>query len=81
MTEVAYNSGSLNDDETMHAGYNGNAALDGTSDGQIFRYDYSFGDFAVALSAEIDDGDTDEDEVRPRYLGIDFRHQYRHRLR
>ena len=28
----------------------------GTFDGQILRYDYSFGDFGVALSAEIDDG-------------------------
>ena len=53
--------GSIADDHTAHAGYNGNAGLDGTYDGQIARYDYSFGDFAVGLSAEIDDtgvGDT-----------------------
>ena len=32
---------------------NGNAGLDGGLDGQVARYDYSFGDFAVAISAEI----------------------------
>ena len=26
-----------------------------TNDGQILRYDYSFGDFAVAVSVEADD--------------------------
>lgn len=46
-------------DDNEHLGYNGNAGLDGTYDGQVARYDYSFGDFAVALSAEIDD-DPDE---------------------
>ncbi|MEL6642369.1 MAG: porin [Pseudomonadota bacterium] len=42
-------------DENEHAGYNGNAGLDGTYDGQIVRYDYSFGDVAFAASAELDD--------------------------
>jgi outer membrane protein OmpU len=46
---------SINDDETTHAGYNGNAALDGHYDGQVLRYDYSFGDFAFAVSVEQDD--------------------------
>ncbi|MEM9342464.1 MAG: porin [Pseudomonadota bacterium] len=54
MTEVLANSGSINDDEE-HAAYNGNAGLDGSLDGQILRYDYSFGDFAFALSAELND--------------------------
>jgi outer membrane protein OmpU len=54
LTEVAFNSGSLADDETEHGGYNGNSGHDGAGggDGQILRYDYSFGDFGVALSAE-----------------------------
>ena len=73
LTEVAFASGSINDDETEHAGYNGNAALDGTFDGQILRYDYSVGDFGVALSAEIDDGDTDQDEASS-VLGIGFKY-------
>lgn len=57
--------GTLQDDNE-HAGYDngivgGNSGLDGLyskdagDEGQIARYDYSFGDFSVALSAEIDD--------------------------
>ncbi len=50
------NPGSLADDETSHAGYNG-SYLDGnggsgTNDGQILRWDYSMGAFGVAISAE-----------------------------
>ena len=60
LQEVAFNNGSLNEDETSHAGWNGNSALDGTFDGQVLRYDYSFGDFGVAVSAEIDDNDDDD---------------------
>ena len=49
----------LNDDNE-HDGYNGNPGFDGAYDGQIARYEYAFGDFAVAVSAEIDDtGDND----------------------
>ncbi|WP_179378149.1 porin [Jannaschia marina] len=71
LTEVAFNSGSLNDDETIHAGYNGNSGLDGLFDGQVLRYDYSFGDFGVALSAELDDDNGDgNDDV----LGIGFKY-------
>jgi outer membrane protein OmpU len=47
--------GSIADNETGHAGYNGNGGLDGHYDGQVLRYDYSFGDFSVALSVEQDD--------------------------
>ncbi|MDJ0824989.1 MAG: porin [Rhodobacter sp.] len=46
--------GAIQDDHE-HAGYSGNAGLDGIHDGQVARYDYSFGDFAFAVSAEIDD--------------------------
>lgn len=45
----------IRDDHTGHAGYNGNAGLDGTHDNQVLRYDNSFGDFGVAVSYEIDD--------------------------
>ena len=49
--------GSIGDLHTTHAGYSGNGIAD---DDQIARYDYSFGDFDVALSAQIDDnGDAD----------------------
>ena len=46
---------SLADDHSSHAGYSGNSGFDGTYDGQIARYDYSFGDFGVGVSAELDD--------------------------
>ncbi|MFN3147130.1 MAG: porin [Paracoccaceae bacterium] len=55
MSEVAGPAGSINDDHTGHAGYNGNSGFDGTNDGQIAAYEYSFADFAFAVSAEIDD--------------------------
>ncbi|MEL6801921.1 MAG: porin [Pseudomonadota bacterium] len=53
LTEAIF-GGSITD-ENEHAGYNGNNGLDGTYDGQIARYDYSFGDVALAISAELDD--------------------------
>ncbi len=52
--------GDINDSVTGHAGFNGNGGLDGVHDGQVARYDYSFGDFAFAVSVEIDD--TGEDD-------------------
>jgi len=55
MTEAAVgNAGSIADNETGHQGYLG-SYLDGAYDGQILRYDYSFGDFAFAASVEMDD--------------------------
>jgi len=60
MQEVDFNgAASINDDHTTHAGFNGNGGLDGIYDGQILRYDYSFGDFAVAISVEQDDNTAD----------------------
>lgn len=53
-------AGSIADDETEHDGYSGNAGLDGTYDGQILRYEYSFSNFGVAVSAEIDDDGSDD---------------------
>ncbi|MGB8815351.1 MAG: porin [Paracoccaceae bacterium] len=46
---------SIADDHTSHAGFSGNGGLDGLLDGQVMRYEYSFGDFAAAVSAEVDD--------------------------
>ena len=69
LTEVAFNSGSIADDETAHAGYSGNPGLDGLFDGQIARYDYTIGSFGFALSAEIDDTD-----VADPVLGIGFKY-------
>lgn len=55
LSEIAI-GGTLQDNEE-HFGYSGNSGLDGTYDGQIARYDYSIGDFAISASAEIDDDD------------------------
>jgi outer membrane protein OmpU len=73
------NGGSIADDETAHAAYIGNG-IDGRYDGQILRYDYSFGDFGVAVSIEQDDTDTVDDgfAIGVKYsmdmggVGIDF---------
>jgi outer membrane protein OmpU len=54
MTEAGMGA-SMDDSHTEHAGYVG-AYLDGAYDNQIVRYDYSFGDFAVAISMEATDG-------------------------
>ena len=71
--EEAIIGGSIQDNHE-HAGYNGNAGLDGTYDGQVARYEYAFGDFAVAASAEMDDDDAGEGDdpilgVGARYSG------------
>lgn len=45
------NAGSIADDETSHAGYNGANKLDGAGDAQILRYDYTVGALSFAASA------------------------------
>ncbi len=47
----AGNPGSINDAETAHLGYVG-SWLDGSGDGQIVRYNYTFDTFSFALSVE-----------------------------
>ncbi len=47
---TAGSPGSINDAETGHAGYNGSFGDPMGSDGQILRYDYSFGNFGFAVS-------------------------------
>lgn len=53
MTEAAF--GDSIGDIQEHYGWNGNGGLDALYDGQVARYDYSFGDFSVGVSAELDD--------------------------
>ena len=62
MAEVG-GAGSIADNHTGHAGYNGNSGLDGSSDGQILRYDNSFGGLGIALSYEQEDGDSTSGDV------------------
>lgn len=50
-----YTGTSLQDDHSTHAGAYWFTGLDGLYDNQIMRYEYSFGDFAAAISAEMDD--------------------------
>ncbi|MBI1494749.1 porin [Halocynthiibacter styelae] len=54
MQEVGMGS-SIADDHTTHVGYNGNSGQDGTPNGNVLRYDNTFGDFGVALSAQMAD--------------------------
>lgn len=56
MSEVGI-GGSIADNETGHAGYLGSYG-DGAYDGQIVRYDNTFGDIGFAISAEMDDTGT-----------------------
>lgn len=55
MNEVNLAGGSIADDETAHAGFNGNAGLDGAFDGQIARVSYAVDAFAGHFSVEMDD--------------------------
>lgn len=56
-----YAGTSLQDDHSTHAGAYWYTGLDGIYDNQIARYEYSFGDFAAAVSAELDDSAADQD--------------------
>ncbi|MFD0982055.1 porin [Tropicimonas aquimaris] len=60
--------GTIADDETAHFGRQ-DTYLDGDYDGQILRYDYSYGDFGFAVSLEMDganDAELDAED-RDRY--------------
>ncbi|WP_095588724.1 porin [Actibacterium ureilyticum] len=63
LTEIALAAGSIADDETEHAGFNGNSGLDGSEDNQILRYDYSFDTFGFSISAEQDDDGAESDDI------------------
>ncbi|WJY22353.1 porin [Fontisubflavum oceani] len=58
------NPGSIDDAETSHAGYLGSYG-DGAGDGQILRYDNTFGDFGIAISVEQDDTGLGDGVVGP----------------
>ncbi|WP_166418060.1 porin [Cochlodiniinecator piscidefendens] len=62
MQEVGVTS-SINDAHTTHAGFNFNSGLDGDNDGQVLRYDHTFGDISFALSAELDDSVGGSDNI------------------
>lgn len=53
-----YMGTALADDHSTHAGAYWNTGLDGLYDNQVMRYEYSFGDFGAAISAELDDTGT-----------------------
>lgn len=63
LSEVALAGGTITDDETAHAGYNGNSGLDGSQDNQILRYDYAFGDFGFSASFEQDNNGAGSDDI------------------
>ena len=63
LTEVAFLT-AIADDHSTHAGYSGNSALDGSGDGQVLRFDYSFDAFTLSVSMEqFDDGVTSDDDI------------------
>ena len=62
LQEIAI-GGSLGDVHTTHAGYHGNQLADAKNGGQIARWDYSFGDFGVAISTNISDTGQNEDDI------------------
>jgi hypothetical protein len=59
MQEVDFNGARVDQRRPHHARrLQRQRRLDGHYDGQILRYDYSFGDFSVAVSVEQDDNTT-----------------------
>lgn len=56
LADLEIAAGAIADDQTTHAGFSEADEFDGLNDGQILRYDYSFGAFGVAASLELDDG-------------------------
>ena len=61
------NPGSIADDETSHAGYLGSYGDGSGGDGQILRYDFSAGDFGIAVSVESDARDTGATATNQEY--------------
>lgn len=69
LTEVAI-GGAINDDHTVHPGYNGNSGLDEIYGGQEIRFDYSFDAFTASLSVSPDRNATDFDTAFA--LGVSY---------
>ncbi|MGY9049255.1 MAG: porin [Rhodobacterales bacterium] len=72
MGEVALAGGSLNDDDTTHLGFDDQdglfdgfaSGIDGSADGQVARFDYTFSTFTFSLSMEQgDNGAGDVDNI------------------
>ena len=61
LADLEIAAGAIADDHTEHAGFSEADEFDGLNDGQILRYDYSFGHFGVAASLELDDSGTADD--------------------
>ena len=59
----------ISDDHTSHSGYWNGVMHDGTEDGQILRYDNTFGDFGVAASLELEDGGGNDNVIQ---LGLKY---------
>ena len=69
LTEVAV-GGAINDDHTVHPGYNGNSALDEAYGGQEIRFDYTFDAFTGSISVSPDRNATDFDTAFA--LGVSY---------
>ncbi len=61
LADLEIAAGAIADDHTEHGGFSEADEFDGLNDGQILRYDYSFGHFGVAASLELDDLGTADD--------------------
>ena len=69
LTEVAV-GGAINDDHTVHPGYNGNSALDEAYGGQEIRFDYTFDAFTGSISVSPDRTSNDYDTAFA--LGVSY---------
>ncbi len=63
-------------DDLEHAGYNGNAGLDGTNDGQVATYQYALSGFEFAVSAELDDGRRINQGTNQTIYGVGARYTF-----
>ena len=61
---------SLGDDHTTHVAYFAANGLDGSQDNQVVRYEYSFGDFGVAVSLEQADNGSSAPATLDDNMGI-----------
>ena len=72
LQEVALAGASIQDDETEHAGYNGNSSMDGIHGGQIARASYSTAGLTLGLSAQVADTDTVANDNPVWGLGVRY---------
>ncbi|WP_126975130.1 porin [Frigidibacter oleivorans] len=71
MTEPAMGT-AITDEGTTHIGYDGNS--DGFYDDQVLRYEYAFGDFGFAFSAEQDDTEDADGDVDDAVFGLGMKY-------